>query len=248
MAGLLELTALAEPTHFWFEGFRATIRPVLEEIAAGRRGLRLLDCGCGTGYNLRHLLQPLGRAYGFDLSKDAMRRGREAGLPIARGNVQQIPFRSGFFDVATSFDVLQSVPDDRAAMSEIARVLKPGGYAVLNVTALDFLRGDHSDVWGEVRRYTPRGARALLRAAGLDPVRIGFVFASILPMVLGIRLAQRLMRPLRRPVGDEDLALPAAPVNAALAALLRGEAALARRVPMPFGSSLLVVGRKPGGR
>ena len=245
MAGLLELTALAEPTHFWFQGFRATIGPVLHDLAAGRRDLRLLDCGCGTGYNLRNLLRPHGRAYGFDLSEDAMRRGREAGLPIARANVQQIPFQSGHFDIATSFDVLQSVPDDRAALTEIARVLKPGGHVVLNVTALDFLRGDHSDVWGEIRRYTPGGAKRLLREAGLDPIRVGFVFASILPMVLGIRLAQRLMRPFRQPAGDEDLSLPAAPVNAALGALLRGEAALARRIPMPFGSSLLVVGKKP---
>ena len=245
MAGLLELTALAEPAHFWFQGLRATIRPVLHDIAGGRRDLRLLDCGCGTGYNLRNLLRPYGRAYGFDLSEDSMRRGRAAGLPIVRGNVQQIPFHSGCFDVATSLDVLQSVPDDRRALTEIARVLKPGGHVVLNLSALDFLRGDHSDVWGELRRYTPGGAKQLLDEAGLRPVRIGFVFASILPMVLAIRLVQRLMRPFRQPAGDEDLSLPAAPVNAALGALLRGEAALARRIPMPVGSSLLVVGRKP---
>jgi SAM-dependent methyltransferase len=244
MADLLELTALAEQNHFWFHGFRASFIPVLQQIADGRRDLRLLDCGCGTGYNLQHLLRPYGRAFGFDLSEDSMRRGREKRLPIARGNMHHIPFRSNMFDVATSFDVVQSVPDDRAALREMARVLKPGGHAVLNVTALEFLRGDHSDVWGELRRYTPRSAKQLLADAGLHPVRVAFVFGSILPMVLGIRLAQRMLRPLRQPTGDEDLQAPAAPVNTALAWLVRGEAALARRVPMPFGSSLMIVGRK----
>ncbi len=245
MADLLELTALAERDHFWFHGFRASFTPVLDEIACGGRGLRLLDCGCGTGYNLQHLLPRYGTAFGFDLSPDSIRRGREAHLAIARANLHHIPFRSNMFDVVTSFDALQSVPDDRAAVREIARVLKPGGHVVLNVTALELLRGDHSDVWGELRRYTPRMAEQLLADAGLQPVRVAFIFASILPMVLGIRLAQRLLSVFRGPSGEEDLQVPAAPVNTALAWLVRGEAALARRVPMPFGSSLMIVGKKP---
>ena len=242
---LLESTALAESRHFWYEGFRATVRPVMQEIADGRSGLRLLDCGFGTGYNLQHLLLPHGRAFGFDLAEDAMHRGRKAGLSIARGNMHHIPFRSETFDIATSFDVVQSVPDDAAALREMARVLKPGGFIVLNVTALEFLRGDHSEVWGELRRYTPKRMERLLVEAGFEPVRIAFVFASILPIILGIRLGQRLMRPFRAPTGSDDLDVPAAPANAVLAWLVRGEAALARRVPMPFGSSLLVVARKP---
>ena len=245
MADLLELTALAEPNHFWYHGLRASFVPVLRQIAAGRSKLRLLDCGCGTGYNLQHVLRPYGRTFGFDLSEDSMRRGRHARLPIARANMHHIPFRSNTFDLATSFDVLQSVPDDRAAMREMARVLKPGGHVVLNVTALECLRGEHSDVWGEVRRYTPRRARQLLADAGLHPVRIAFLFGSILPMILGIRLAQRIMRFVRPPTGEEDLHMPAAPVNSALAWLVRGEAALARRIPTPLGSSLMIVGRKP---
>ena len=245
MADLLEPTALAERNHFWFHGFRASFTPVLQQIAGGRRDLRLLDCGCGTGYNLQHLLRPYGRAFGFDLSEDAMRRGRDAHLPIARGTMHHIPFRSNMFDVATSFDVMQSVPDDGAALREMARVLKPGGHVVLNVTALEFLRGDHSDVWAELRRYTPRMARRLLADAGLQPVRIVFLFGSILPMVLGVRLGQRLARRFRHPTRDQDLQTPAAPVNTVLAWLVRGEAALARRIPIPFGSSLMIVGRKP---
>jgi hypothetical protein len=53
------------------------------------------------------------------------------------------------------------------------------------------------------------------------------------------------MRPLREPSGDSDLTVPAAPVNMALTAVLAVEARLARLVPIPFGSSLMVVARKP---
>ncbi len=245
MGDLLELTARAEATHFWFRGFRMFFAPVIREIAAGRRDLRIVDCGCGTGYNLTTLLQPYGRAFAFDLIPDAIRRARTSGRPLVRADIEHIPFASGTFDLATSFDVVQSVPDDRKALREMARVLKPGGCAVLNVTGLDLLRGDHSDVWGEIRRYTPRRAACLIEDAGLQAVRIAYLFASLAPLMLAVRRAQRVMRRFRESTGDSDLTVPPAPVNAILTGLVKGEAALARRLSMPFGSSLLIVARKP---
>jgi ubiquinone/menaquinone biosynthesis C-methylase UbiE len=245
MGDLLELTARAEATHFWFHGFRGYVAPVIRRIAAGRRDLRILDCGCGTGYNLRNLLRPYGRTVGFDFNLDAIRRARAAGGPLVRADIQRIPFRSNTFDLATSFDVVQSVPDDRAALRDMARVLKPGGSVVLNVTALDVLRGDHSEVWGELRRYTRDRAAALVGDAGLEPTRISYLFGSLVPLMLAVRRAQAMRRRYRAPTGDEDLTVPSAPVNLVLTALVRAEVALASRVTMPFGSSLLIVARKP---
>ena len=241
----LALTALAEPTHFWFHGFRAYVVPILREIAAGRRDLRMIDCGCGTGYNITTLFQQYGRPFAFDMTPDALQRARVSGCPLVRADMEQIPFRTGAFDLATSFDVVHSVSDDHAAVREMARVLKPGGYLVVNVTALEFLRGDHSDVWGEQRRYTRESGTRLIEGAGLEVVRVAYLFASLVPMMLMVRMVQRVLRPFREPRGDTELTVPAAPINAMLTGLLRGEAALARSVPMPFGSSLLVVARKP---
>jgi ubiquinone/menaquinone biosynthesis C-methylase UbiE len=242
MGDLLELTARAEATHFWF---RAFVAPVLREIAAGRRDLRIIDCGCGTSYNLTTLLQPYGRAFAFDLTPDAIRRARASGCPLVRADMEHMPFQSGSFDVATSFDVVQSVADDRQALREMARVLKPGGYVVLNVCALELLRGDHSEVWGELRRYTPPTAARLIEDAGLQVARITYLFASLVPLMLAVRRVQRMLRPFREEMrGDSDLAVPPAPVNAVLTGLVKGEVALARHVTMPFGSSLLIVARK----
>ena len=244
MGDLLELTGRAEATHFWFRGFRKFFAPVISDIAAGRRDLRLIDCGCGTGYNLA-LLSPYGRVFGFDLTAEGTQRARASGRAVVRADMEHIPFASGSFDVATSFDVLQSVPDDRRALREIARILKPGGHAVLNVSALEFLRADHAEVWSELRRYTPATARRLIADAGLQPVRVSFLFGSLLPLMLAVRTGQKLLRRFRSPRGDAELLVPAAPVNETLTWLVSREAALARRVPMPFGSSLMMVARKP---
>ena len=244
MGNLLELTALAEPTHFWFHGLRAYVIPVINEIAGHRRDLRIIDCGCGTGYNLDVLLRPYGQTFAFDLNEDSMWRARRTGRPIVRASMEHIPFASNSFDLATSFDVVQSVPDDRKALREMARILKPGGHVVLNVTALDMMRGDHSDVWGELRRYNTARASRLMADAGLEVVRLSYLFASLLPLMLAVRKAQAMFRPFREPKGDADLSVPSAPVNATLTWLVKREAALARRVRMPFGSSLLMVGKK----
>ena len=241
----LELTGRAEATHFWFRGFRAFVTPVIEEIAAGRRDLRLLDCGCGTGNNLSLLLTPHGQAFGFDLTLEGARRARRSGRPTVQANIERIPFKADTFDIVTSFDVLQSVPDDGAALREMARVLKPGGCAVLNVSALEFLRADHAEVWQELHRYTPATAGRLVGASGLQVVRISFLFASLFPMMLGVRMWQRLLRPFREPHGDAELEVPPEPINAVLAWMVEREAALSRRLPMPIGSSLLIVARKP---
>jgi SAM-dependent methyltransferase len=152
---LLRATAKAEARHFWFRGFRAFVTPLLDDAAAGRSDLQLLDCGCGTGANL-DLLGRYGRAYGFDLSDTGLRIGREAGRTrLARASVTAAPFPDGSFDVVTSFDVLYSLEeaDERAAIAEMFRLLKPGGFAVVNVAAMRALRGDHSVLSHELRRY-----------------------------------------------------------------------------------------------
>ena len=121
MSDLLELTARAEATHFWFRGFRMYVVPAIQEIVAGRRGLRIIDCGCGTGFNLKTLLMPHGRACAFDVVPEGIRRARAVGRPLVRADIQHIPFTSASFDLATSFDVIQSVPDDRAALGSDQR-------------------------------------------------------------------------------------------------------------------------------
>jgi SAM-dependent methyltransferase len=196
MDDLLELTGRAEATHFWFRGFRAYVDAGAREIAAGRRDLRLIDCGCGTGNNLS-MLKPYGEAFGFDLTAAGARRARHVVPGIAQADIERIPFKSGTFDIATSFDVVQSVPDDGAALREMARLLKPGGYAVLNVTALELLRADHSRGLERAASLHTCKRRAADRrvwtsgGANLVPVRVA------LSIMLGVRMGQRMLRPFR---------------------------------------------------
>ena len=169
-------TRRAADAHFWYHGFRRFLTPVLDEVADGRTDLRILDCGCGVGQNLPMLARH-GYSVGLELEPVAAAAGREFGRPIACADITRIPFPDGSFDLAVSFDVLQVVEPDVAAVREMARVVRPGGRVLLTMAAFDVLSGDHSEVWNECRRYTPRTARALAETAGLRVDRVSFLFA-----------------------------------------------------------------------
>src|SRR5262245_10021208 len=239
-----EKTRRAADAHFWYHGFRRFITPVLDDVAGGRADLRILDCGCGVGQNLP-MLSRHGHSVGLEIEPIAAVAGREFGRPIACADITRIPFRDGQFDLAVSFDVLQVIEPDVAAVREMARVVRPGGRVLLTMAALDLLSGDHAEVWNECRRYTPRTARALAESAGLRVERVSFLFASLFPIMFVVRTAQRALRPFRERPSHSDIDVPWAPVNSALMLLLDGEASLARHVPMPVGTSLVVVARKP---
>jgi len=245
---LLEATARAERDHFWFRGFRRFVSPMLDAAAAGRRDLRLLDCGCGTGTNVRLLLERHGTAWGFDLTWTGLQFARRSGLTrVAQASVAAVPFPPAAFDIVTSFDVLYCLPDqiEREAVREMWRVLRPGGAAIINVAALEVLRGNHSVLSAELRRYNRAGLRALLEPAGFRIERMTYTNAALFPVMLTVRGVQRLMGLAAESEAGREITVPAAPVNAALGALLAVEAGIVRAVPMPFGSSLLCLARKP---
>jgi ubiquinone/menaquinone biosynthesis C-methylase UbiE len=242
MDRLLEATARAERDHFWFRGFRRFMEPLIAGVANGRR-LEILDCGCGTGYNLE-MLRRYGRAYGIDLTWAGLQYARKKGeRKVARATVGALPMPDARFDLVTSFDVLYGLPDEveRAAIAEMARVLKPGGWAIVNVAALPWLRGNHSVLGGELRRYHRQELRDKLEAAGFRVARSSYTNFSILPMVAAVRAKQRLTGHVE---SDAEISVPAAPINTALTALLSLEAAALRVVNMPLGSSVMAVAQK----
>lgn len=222
------------------------MKPAIARALDGVRDARILDCGCGTGSNLQ-MLQPFGRAVGFDLTAIGVTFARSHGHTVARASIEAIPFQSATFDLVTSFDVFQCLPEDveRSAIAEMARVLKPGGWMLLHVAALEILHGKHSVLSEEVRRYTPARLRSIVERGGFQIERLTFDHMTLLPMMLPVRMWHRLTAEGGNVApGEGEITVPIAPVNAALTALVSLEAIALRAVNMPIGSSLMCLARK----
>ena len=231
----------AEERQWWYAGQREVAGALLEPWARGRGALRLLDAGCGTGFNLVALAR-LGRAAGIDLSPEAIRFCRERGVRVARAGLLALPFPPGAFDVVTSFDVIYHdwVRDDRAAVSEMARVLRPGGVLLVRVPALEALRGAHDAEVLTRRRYTRGELCLLLESCGLAVVRSTYCNSLLLPLLFARRTLDRLLDREGSDVGF----LPA-PVEWLFRRVLGIEAGLVRRgLRFPLGASVIALAQR----
>jgi ubiquinone/menaquinone biosynthesis C-methylase UbiE len=246
MERMLEATARAEDQHFWFTGLRRYAKRLLDDALAGQTVRLIIDCGAGTGRNLDWLGQ-YGLAIGVEQSDVGLRLGRTRHNRLVQGTVVALPFKDASADVATSFDVLYCLDaaSEERALAEMWRVLKPGGIVLVNVAALDILRGSHSTLTHEVRRYTRTRLEARLGRAGFRTERLTYTNMTTFPITLAVRMADRL-RGRTAMASDAEFTVPPAFVNATLDTALALESKLLRWINLPVGSSIMAIGRKAG--
>ena len=97
-------------------------------------GARVLDLGCAFGFGTR-LLTARYRTYGHDLSASSIERARRSvpGATFTCGPADAVPYPDAYFDGVLLLDVLEHLPDERAAIDEVARVMRPGGQLIVSV-------------------------------------------------------------------------------------------------------------------
>lgn len=116
-------------------------------VARFGSGGDVLEVGCGTGLLLERIARFARTAKGIDLSPGMLEHAKKRGLDVQEASATALPFPDSTFDVTCSFKVLAHVPEIEQALSEMARVTKPGGYVVAEF-------------------YNPRSIRGLLRKLG----------------------------------------------------------------------------------
>ncbi len=122
---------------------------------------------------------------------------------------------------------------------------RAGGRAVVNVAAMPILTGNHSVLAHELRRYNASGLRRLLEDGGFVIERLTYTNATILPILLPLRLVHRMMGLAPEEDAGDEISVPPKLVNFVCDRLLAIEAAVVRRVDLPCGSSLLALARRP---
>ena len=231
-----------EGSHWWFAGRRRIIESFLPGLCErlGTDRPRILDVGCGTGANLEMLSQ-FGEAEGVDVSPDALAFCRQRGLQnVRQGEAERLPYEDRTFDLVTGLDVVEHLDDDLAGLSEMRRVLRPGGYAFIFVPAFMFLWGVQDDISHHRRRYTLAGLQDAVRAAGFEVERSTYANITFFAPIL---LGRLLMRATGfRPASENNLTVGA--LNGILGRILGAESSILRHMNLPFGVSAICVARR----
>ncbi len=225
-----------EEKYWWWVGRRKITGSIIDKLKLNPA--KSLDAGCGTGINLSYFGH-IGTSFGFDFSKDALKfciqRGHNNN--ILQADAERLPFEDNSFDLVTAFDLLEHL-DDKKALTEFYRIIKPNGYLILTVPAFNFMWSMHDEAVHHKRRYSKNELQSVIISNNFVVSKISYWnFFLFLPVVL-VRLIKKIMK--NNQVKTDTTELPAF-INRLLIFVLGVESSLIRYLNLPVGVSLVCV-------
>ena len=228
-------SSLSNPGYWWHRARADLLHAVFSPFVGAPR--RTLDVGSADAPSVGWI-----RGSHPHVTLDLFPEGLVPGEGVC-GSATALPFADGTFDVVSAFDVVEHCEDDALAVSELARVLAPGGRMLLSVPAYQWAWSDHDVRAGHHRRYTKGRLDRVVEGAGLSVARSTYAFGAVFPLFL----AERARRRVRGSGAQSDSRLPAVSPRAdkILMGLSGVDERLLRRTNLPFGSSVFLAAVKP---
>ena len=227
-------SSIGQPDYWWYRARTDLLRAALGDYL-GSPG-RLLDVGSADGPSVSWMHGEHER-YAIDVDP----RGLVPGTGVC-ASALELPFADATFDVVGAFDVIEHCEPEAQAVSELARVLTPGGRLLASVPAYQWAWSDHDVRAGHYRRYTLPRIVAAIEDAGLTVRRSTYAFAGVFPFFAAERVARRLRR---RSAAPDGLPQVSPTLDRVLTGLSSAEARLLRKHDLPFGSSVFLAADKP---
>ncbi|OQY30977.1 MAG: SAM-dependent methyltransferase [Anaerolineaceae bacterium 4572_5.2] len=155
-----------EPSYVWRDGQQRRLEMTLKAAGERVKG-RILENGCGVGMYIKHLAPLAGTVFGLEYDYPRAVEARQHAPHILNAAGEHLPFPKNTFDLILSHEVIEHVQNDRAAIAEIVRTLRPGGRLVLFCPNRGYPFETHGIYWkGEYMfgniplvNYLPRSQR-----------------------------------------------------------------------------------------
>jgi len=238
-----EKLARVEREHWFYRGKREIVRYWIRQTLPLQADSLLVDCGAGTGLFAREMTKDC-RVLATDDHEDSLRLLRERLGPdrVLNASCVELPLPNATVDCLTALDVLEHVADDRSAVAEFARVLKPGGVAVVTVPAMQLLWSDWDRVLHHFRRYDRPALQILFDPVHFEILHLNYINVLALPAILLTRKL-RVLFPTRKSGGRLEEFIPPSILNGFLRQSFVS-LACQRFLRFPAGVGLLAVARR----
>ena len=217
----------------------------------GTKPVSIMEVGCSAGHLLADMRRCLPNATltGGDYTLGTLAKLGEMmpGIPLVRFNLADSPLPPDTYDAMVLLNVLEHIEDDVAATKHIARMLRPGGVAVIEVPAGPELFDDYDRQLQHFRRYTLPGICGVIERAGLVVERRNYLGALIYP---AFYLAKKLSQSRPKSASEREQHVANAigatsRFNAIGHAIMSLEETVGRAVTFPRGIRCVVTARKP---
>lgn len=229
-----------EDKHWWHVSKRRAVVGCIQSYLKNTNP-RILDIGCGTGKNLEQL-KKYGKIYGLDNSKEAIKFCNQRGLKNIRlGKAENMPFKSDSFNLITLLDVLEHT-DDNKTLNEVYRVLEKDGLLILTVPAFSWLWSDWDKVLHHKRRYNLNNLAKLLQKHSFTVSYATYLYSFlVLPALIIRQIKQKFLKSEKY---SSDFKLSNDLLNKIIGVMANIEFKIVQKIPLPLGTTILVVAKK----
>lgn len=229
-----------QDTLWWYQGMQAINENLLKKYLPQKTNLKILDAGCGPGAALIYLAK-FGGIIGIDISDEALKYARKRGK-VKKADISSLPFKDKTFDAVVCLDLLyHKWVNTKKAISEIARVLKPGGVFLVREPAFDWFKSSEDIASQTKHRFTKEELRRELSDA-FEILKLTYVNFFLFPLAFLKRLPEVIGTRKKRGVSDVSSVSPL--LNSILFNIFRVEPLFIRFMNFPFGTSVICVARK----
>ena len=238
-------------THFLDRWTRSEI---IERVEPLPPAPTIADVGCSTGFLLHDVRArfPAARLVGVDLIASGLEKAHDLvpSAALLRADACDLPIVDRSVDAVVSANLLEHIPDDRGALREFARVLRPGARAVMVVPAGPRTYDYYDRFLGHERRYGRRELASKCVEAGLDVVQDSYIGALLYPAFWLVKQRNRRVKSgLEGEALERQVAADIARTHDSRGGALTWDIErwlTGLGIRLPFGIRSLVVARRPG--
>lgn len=228
-----------DSSHWWHQAKYFFVENLTPDLTKKSQRFAV-DLGCGTGGFLKKIGPTRPNSLGLDSSKTSLALCAKRNLKVTKANLEnKLPLKSDSVTEVFCLDTLEHLRNDRHLLHETYRILKKNGNLTISVPAHPWLFSYWDKHLGHYRRYSKTDLEVLVKSADFKITFVSHFFLLTLPFLILFRILNHSLK-----LAKSDFVILPKFLNDTLFSLCKLELKIAKLIPLPFGSTIILTATK----